>query len=794
MNYYFENLKYFYKEFIGENLFFPDQYGNIIPLIIFIIFLIFFLIFYKKNIKTVKILFAIFATTFLLKSIITFTPISSCARQDADGYTEIAKSMFNKRNDLDPKLTYNKDQPNQSLISFNNQIFFLKGNEIYEIDKNNNYKIINSNLNFKKIFTTKKEIYFTDKNNNLFLSLNMDLKKNKKIYFANSEITHLQIFNNQIFISNLKGEIINISSNKIIYDHKIPIKFFSIQKDLLIVYDFYNKIKRIDTNKNIFLNEIVLSNEVFYYDNFFDIKILESNKTNLSLIQDVFLEFAKKNYEIKEITKYKNYFIFFFYNGKAAKFNKLLEAKEISISAKNRHDIDEKLIFYDLFFYKQNSIIVNHTLIANNFEGDLLFFNLETNKKITKFNIGNKNNIYKFKNIQFYKDAIRLPGYPLISGFLMKLTNKFNACNIVAFQNLIFFLMLLSLLFIKGIKPIFIIILTILLADPYNYQMSMIALDFPHFFEMIIFSLYIFLNIYHEKKYFFKLILFLLVIISSIISTKILVAMAIFHFTELFYLIFLKKIFNFKKIINSIIFIIFIITSYFVIINYFPGQYVFNKRNINQKFITYLMMNNSNSFEINEVNNFKKLLNLPVETKINYGGNGLQRFYTFSILSDHLAGFTNKYPKPIINISTGKPINTIHPNILYTILEYKTFFMKDIVNNFFTSFPVLFTISKLQEKNKLILFISFFIFCVGLSKSSKLYKNYNIILFLSLFFLYVFYCFFLTPFSRFMTIYSIYLHSIYIIGIFFISKYINHNLKKDFKKIYFKLIKKNKIN
>jgi len=201
-------------------------------------------------------------------------------------------------------------------------------------------------------------------------------------------------------------------------------------------------------------------------------------------------------------------------------------------------------------------------------------------------------------------------------------------------------------------------------------------------------------------------------------------------------------------------------------------------------------MNNSNSFEIIEANNFKKILKLPIETKITYGGHGLPRFYTFSTLSDHLAGFTNKYPKPIININTGEPIKTISPSIFNVILENKIFFITDISNNFFTSFPILFTISNFQEKNKFILFISFCIFCIGIGNSHKLYKSYNIILFLSLIFLYLFYCFFLTPFSRFMTIYSIYLHSVYILGILFSLKYINEKLKNNFKSVYLILMRR----
>lgn len=599
----------------------------------------------------------------------------------------------------------------------------------------------------------------------------------------------MQISNNQIYISTINGKIININSNKTIYDYNIPINFFLLEEDLLFIYDFYNKIKIFNIEKNILVNEITLSTEPFNLESSIDIEILKLKNANLPLIQDIFLEYEKKGYKIKEIKKFENDFIYFFYNGKIAKLNNLLEAKEISVNAKNRFDIDKKLIFYDLFFYTQNVIFLNNKLIANNFEGDLLFFNLETKEKFIKPNM-EKKNLYEFSSVQFFKDAIRLPGYPFISGVLMKITGKYDACNVVAFQNLFFFLMLLSLLFIKKIKPIFIIILTVLLADPYNYLISITTLDFPHFFEMVIFSLYIFLNIYYEKKYFSKFISLLLIILSSIISTKILIAIIVLHLTELFYFIFLKRIVNFQKIFYCFICIILIITSYFTTINYFPGQYIFNQKNINQKFITYLMMNNSNSFEIIEANNFKKILKLPIETKITYGGHGLPRFYTFSTLSDHLAGFTNKYPKPIININTGEPIKTISPSIFNVILENKIFFITDISNNFFTSFPILFTISNFQEKNKFILFISFCIFCIGIGNSHKLYKSYNIILFLSLIFLYLFYCFFLTPFSRFMTIYSIYLHSVYILGILFSLKYINEKLKNNFKSVYLILMRR----
>lgn len=114
---------------------------------------------------------------------------------------------------------------------------------------------------------------------------------------------------------------------------------------------------------------------------------------------------SKKNYEIKYIKKYKDYFIFFFYNGKIAKLNSLLEAKEIITIAKNLFDVDKKLIFYDLFFYVQNIIFFNDKFITHNFDGDLLFLNLKKEEKIIKTNREKQANLYEFSNIKIFKDA-----------------------------------------------------------------------------------------------------------------------------------------------------------------------------------------------------------------------------------------------------------------------------------------------------------------------------------------------------------------------------------------------------
>ena len=88
----------------------------------------------------------------------------------------------------------------------------------------------------------------------------------------------------------------------------------------------------------------------------------------------------------------------------------------------------------------------------------------------------------------------------------MKITQIFNACNILVLQHLILILSLILILLTKVKKKIFILIfLMLVLFDPYNYFNKLLSQDNPHIFELIFFSFFIFIHIFMKKKIFYEI-------------------------------------------------------------------------------------------------------------------------------------------------------------------------------------------------------------------------------------------------------------------------------------------------
>ena len=128
-------------------------------------------------------------------------------------------------------------------------------------------------------------------------------------------------------------------------------------------------------------------------------------------------------------------------------------------------------------------------MFLTNFHGDFFKYHLLDNQKYKLYNSQyDFEEIESFFGYKIHKNAIRLPGYPLVSSFLMTNTQIFNACNIIVLQHLILIMFLIMLLLskIKKIKSI-LIFLMIIFFDPYNYLSNLISQDNPHFFEMIFF-------------------------------------------------------------------------------------------------------------------------------------------------------------------------------------------------------------------------------------------------------------------------------------------------------------------
>ena len=172
----------------------------------------------------------------------------------------------------------------------------------------------------------------------------------------------------------------------------------------------------------------------------------------------------------------------------------------------------------------------------------------------------------------------------------------------------------------------------------------------------------------------------------------------------------------------------------------------------------------------------KKKLGMTIENKIIYKNNWIDGSNKYPAFSDILSGFTSINSevdyKPILNSKNNNKINNINISIINSIYETKFYLIYDLFINIISNIEVLFSISDFQKNNKLVLYLSFIIFIIGIFKSKTLYKDYYLILFFSFLFLYFFYALALVPQSRFMNIYTIYLYSLYFMGTLEIKKII----------------------
>ena len=793
---YLNEIAKFHKEFIWESLIFPNQYGNYTFLIFLSVILIFLLIIFRKDLKKINKIYFIFIVSIIVKATFFYTPISSCSKIDTDGYTHISKwisanndNLFEKR--IDPNLVFKKNEMIQrmSIVLVDNKPISLIKGKIYK--QGGDYIKIKNNLTVNRIFSDGSTLFFSDQNNSLY-KFDKLINKYENIYNSKIEITSLQKKNNSTFISLLNGDIININSNNIFFKSNLPIYNFFISDKYLYLNDFYNRFYFYNLEDAKPIKKINLSSSQENYTNIF---IDDFDNTNLFLdeeayiqrlnqIEEIFLSYSNKGYEIKNLIIQKNNIIFFFHNGKFKKFSNLVDPIKILRFSKNIIELEKNLNLNNVKFFWKDIILNDNKIFSNNVYGDNFTFNL-INSEIT-YDYNNDFKVeYEFEalNLKVPKDSIRLPGYPLISSYLMKITNNYNACNIVFFQHILLVIFLISVLslFKDNYRRKLIIFSIIIISDPTNYLMTLTSMDNPHFFEMLMFSIYLFFHIFKRKKI-FELIKYFIIIISSFISTKILLAIFIFHTIEIIFNLLNSKL-KFYKIISLCFVLLFIFINLSITNFLFKGQSHFNKTNINQKFISYLMFQDSEMYQINEVNEFKKRLGITIENKITYKNHWIDGTNRYPAFSNILSGFTSINSevdyKPILNLKNNNKISTIDTSFINLIYETKFYLIYDLLRNSVFNIDVLFSISDFQKSNKLILWLSFIIFIIGIFKSKILYKDYYLILFFSFLCLYIFYALTLVPQSRFMSIYTIYLYSLYFMGILEIKKIVTNFLKTN---------------
>ena len=768
----------FHNTYISETIIFPDQFGNYSVILFFYFLLLFSIFIFRNDSKKIRLIFFLFVITLVLKTTLFYSKYSSCQKIDSDGYTAIANwsSPLKSQRLHSNLININGNQKVTSLIKKNEYVLFVFEKSIYSLKNNKRIKL-NFKLDFVDLFNQNGSIYGTDINNNLFL-INDELGNYEKKYSSKYLITNINLHDDVIYVSTINGKIINIQDGKQYFDFKIPIKKFFFIKDSLFILNFNNELHQFKNKK--FIKKIKFTNNNLGNSGNIGSKILKTHSADLELIEDLFKKFEEKEFSIKLLDIYRSDLIVIFENGKVSKFKNINEAIKIANDASNRHDLEKKIeVLLDLGEVNK-FLIHNDFLFLTNFHGDFFKYHLLDNQKYKLYNSQyDFEEIESFFGYKIHKNAIRLPGYPLVSSFLMTNTQIFNACNIIVLQHLILIMFLIMLLLskIKKIKSI-LIFLMIIFFYLYNYLSNLISQDNPHFFEMIFFSLFIYLQIFLKKKLLLNIFLnALLIVLSSLLSTKILIAMFIFLFCEMIYFLILIKKSNYFKLIRAMSYMVLIFINVHIVNNYFQGQKNFNQTNISQQIISYLMLNNSTLYDIDKVNDYKKIMGLKLEKEISYGNYNTGGFNRFPIFAAYLSNFDNK--NIVVDLHTGKLIKPIDEDILKLILLSKKDLLFDFAKNFIKNIEVLISISDIQKKNSFFLVLSFIIFLIGLTQSSKFYKEYNLILLLSMLGLYSFYSAVLVPQSRFFLIYNIYLYSIYYFGLTYVLK----NYKYLFKKL-----------
>ena len=311
------------------------------------------------------------------------------------------------------------------------------------------------------------------------------------------------------------------------------------------------------------------------------------------------------------------------------------------------------------------------------------------------------------------------------------------------------------------------------MSDPYNFFLTISSLDSPHFFEAIIFAIFLILDFKNKEKKFYKLMNLFLILCSALISTKIIVGIIFYYVVKLIYNFIIKKDNEYGHI-KTIFLIFYTLTISSIISFQFDGQSKFNKTNLDKQFISYLLIKNSNKFQINEVNNFKKVNDFLIEKEHKSPTFGIYGRTKISSFSDVIAGF-NLYEKPIINLSNRSLIRENQQNSLSLIFLNLDLLIKDTLINIFKNLNIFFSISSLQQKYNILYLIGIILFIRGYISSINIIGNHTHIILLSYIMLYIFYSSLLGVQARFLSIYFLYIIFLYYLGI--------KNIFKDIKKL-----------
>jgi len=504
---------------------------------------------------------------------------------DADGYTNQARKYINENSHNKVK-NFKYDYLNLNyLISNYNDEYLLKKNKKKKINIINRELKIFPKIDYVKKITSVKEgknvILFGHDDGYISVIEKKNLTKIKEINTkTNDLISALNFINDEIYFGTINGKIGKISNNNYveIFSNKHISAINNIKDFNKVIYSsgIDGSLRRLNEKELelIFISEQIITDFEFYND-----KIL------ISRLSSDFLKCSDKiNISCKSLGDGLNSFtkiilsenkiiLSDIFGGvtvlEIESLQKLNDPKNLIFDYKANHKSAITFIDYDL---------KNNFLISFSNDGYLISQDLNLKKK-------NKIQIFtseKKKIFNLFGDEFRLPGYPILIAFSMKVLSIVDFNSIIILQKIILLVIVVSIFFIFKNKFNFYeqIIYSSFFLLPFSTIIQYSDRDLTEFILFILFSILLYFQF--VKKKFFLIISILIILIGSFIKSTFTILILIWLVVNLVINFFFKK----KK--YNLILIIFTI-SIFYFINYnFKEQSKYNFRILPSHIISLL--------------------------------------------------------------------------------------------------------------------------------------------------------------------------------------------------------------
>lgn len=601
---------------------------------------------------------------------------------DADGYTNLARNYLNIK-------SHNRSK-NKNYLDIENSYFISSLKDSYVLIDNPNKKLLLLDKKFNPVIQKDLESYVSAlnfSNNKIFLGHqkgnisvfkiedNKDLVRIKKYQLNKKEtITAIKSKDNNIFFGTINGNLGKINGNSI-YNfqgkHITKVNDIKIYKNEIYTSSLDGTIRKIKKDKllKIFVNDKKISD--FYVD---------ENNLYISRFSGKFLKCDLNNFKkcisygdnLNFITKIffdgKNFILGDIYGGIF-----LLEKNNIHYLNNPKENLQN--------YFANHKAAINFLDFNNNTQK--LFTFAEDGKFIKQSldsKIENQKTIFDIKKSKIFglfNDDFRLPGYPLLIALSMKTLSIYDSTSIIIFQKVLFSIFAVSVLAIFRKKMNFIsqTIYASFICLPFSTVVAYAANDLTEIILFILFSLFVFSEIFIKKKSHSFVVQFFIILLCSLIKSTFAVIVVLWFMSKFI----LQMIYKKKIGIDNLLTLFLTVLLFLFINNQFKEQSNYNSK-ILPSYVSSILSDKDDYKNLNQ-NNYKNFMDEVSEL---IPDRHLRQNYILNMLSDvdyyvNEISYNNKsfsekeLSKISIDLLISNPIKYINYNLKNKIFLVKEF-------------------------------------------------------------------------------------------------------------------------